>query len=205
MTLAFGDRVVVAFEAVRVIGENEGPLRVPDPADPGTGGFRRMLEDPDGKRKLHFHDSRPRRSAGRYRTWDALDDPALRIGPSPWPGRPVPVDWAEPISTSLSRPYELEPEWKALEVAGRSVPPHTAYARIRRFDCSQPGILIGRTWRDEGVPKGPENSWDDGDTGYLILERKVPLFEVVLEPTGKLGKATLILAAGVDLVLAPKG
>lgn len=204
MILAFGDRVLVAFEAVRVIGEDEGPLMVPDPADPGTTGFRRMLEDPGGKRKLHFHDSRPHRSAGRYRTWNALDDPALQIGPSPWPGRPVPVEWAVPAPTSLSRPYELEPRWKTLELDGRSVPPHTAYARIRRFDCSLNGIVIGRTWRDEGVPKGAER-WEDSDTGYLILERKVPLFEVVLEPAGKLGKATIILATGVDLALATKG
>jgi hypothetical protein len=193
----FGTRVMVRYESVRVIGEDEGPLMVRDPSDSSGRSFHRMIPDPSGTHKLHFHDARPYRTRGRYRTWDGLDDPIHRNG-GLWPGHALPLEWIASKGTHLARPYELEPGWGPYERDGRTYKPAKAYARIRRFACGSEGLVIGQTWRDEGQPESPRNYGEDSDPGSLTLESKVPLFEVVLD-YGKLGKATIVLAHVNDL------
>lgn len=196
--MEFSQRVTVALEAVRVIGEDQGARQIRDPNDPGSGTFYRMILDPSGARITRFHDSRPRRTAGRYRTWDDLDDPGLRLDGSLWPGLPVPVEWVEPYVRLRPRGYELEPSWQPMESGGKTYKSDEAYARLRRFKQGRSGIVVGQTWRDEGVPVSPSGG-EDAASGYLFVERKIPLFEVVLEHEGRLGKATMVLAHENDL------
>jgi hypothetical protein len=114
-------------------------------------------------------------------------------GDGGWPGQPIPAPDG----------YLLEPNQDS---------PPGIYIRLRRCPFTEPatpqgGIVIGRTWRQEGRLVPTQRHQDlygygtEVDDGYLAETRRVPLVQVALDPSSAAtpGVARLALVWPGDL------
>lgn len=113
----------------------------------------------------------------RYKIHQAKDLPWFdHRAEGDWPGEPVLLDWDVPKG-----PFDLEPS-----------PNGQAVVRFRRYhlDEARDGVVIGSTWRQEGVI---------ADGTLLGPRRSISLYEVALRPPLRATRSLVVLVHPRDL------